>query len=358
MAARLTGGQLLWVPNKVMSDEAIITFQEQLELPITIGEFSVKLDLVIGTLMCPTDASDTEQLFSQINIVIDEAKMTRKRFLHYEAVMEERYQYRLSIINHLKQALDTKSEEFSLFYQPKLDLNSDKIMGAEALLRWHNNTLGFVSPEDFIPIAERSGLIHDITDWVLCQAIKDLKVFRIQGVTLNIAVNLSAKDLLQTELVDNILSKLEKESFGPSAISFEITEGDMINDTQATIKKMQQLQQKGFHIAIDDFGTGYSSMAYLQNLPVNTLKIDKAFVLDLDKKSSDQNIVKAIIDLAHSFQLNIIAEGVENSSALAMLKQMGCENAQGYFIAKPMPADQLLIWLKSNMNKNWLEQVV
>jgi EAL domain-containing protein (putative c-di-GMP-specific phosphodiesterase class I) len=169
-----------------------------------------------------------------------------------------------------------------------------------------------------------------------------------------VAINLAAKDLLQADLAQRLVDKVESQQLGPDDISFEITEGDMVRDTQAAVAQLTMLQNKGYTTAIDDFGTGYSSMAYLKDFPVSALKIDKAFVLALAEDKSDQNIVKAVLELAHGFGLSVIAEGVEDKASLQWLAQLGCDYAQGYFIERPLPLTDFLAWLESNNNTQWL----
>lgn len=357
ISARLTGGEMVWIPQAEISLQGIEAVIELLQQPVDTGEVVIEPKLVVGNLDCPAHASSAEELFRRISIVIDEAAVSRTYLLNYEAAMEERYLRRLSIITELKKTLTSAQQELSLVYQPKLDLRSGKITAAEALIRWTNSSLGFVPPDDFIAVAEGAGLIEQITQWVLERVVEDVLLFREAGADLNVAVNLSAKDLVNRHLAESITSRLAAAGLDCDALSFEITEGDMVKDSEAAIAHLQIFRDSGFRLAIDDFGTGYSSMAYLQQFPVDTIKIDKAFVLNLDSQTGDQRIVKTVLELARGFNMTVVAEGVENAGSLAMLKAWGCEYAQGYFICKPTPPEQLIAWLRENQHTNWLEQV-
>jgi EAL domain-containing protein (putative c-di-GMP-specific phosphodiesterase class I) len=241
----------------------------------------------------------------------------------------------------------------SLHYQPKLGLKKGTITHVEALIRWTNARLGFVSPEDFIAIAEQAGLIENITNWVISRAIDDAARFKAANLDVSVAINLSAKDIMDPALLPKVLKLLKAKNLSTESLSFEITEGDLVKDHDKAIIHLQAFRNEGFEIAIDDFGTGYSSMAYLQNLPVTTLKVDKSFVLNLHEKDGDQKIVKTVISLAHSFGMNVVAEGVENIEALILLAEWDCELAQGYYICKPTTADNLIIWYNDNLDTKW-----
>jgi diguanylate cyclase (GGDEF)-like protein len=354
VAARLTGGELLWLPTNEPSTEFIQSLKLALEAPIDSGDVVINIKVAMGLISCPTDANNAEQVFKRLNIVLDEAQITRQFVLPFNAELEERYSRRLSIITELKNTLEHARDELSLNYQPKLDLQKGKVTHVEALIRWTNARLGFVSPEDFIAVAEQAGFIENITSWVINRAIDDAARFRDAKLNVSVAINLSAKDIMNPSLLPIVLELLETKNLPTDCLSFEITEGDLVKDHDKAVIHLQAFRDKGFEIAIDDFGTGYSSMAYLQNLPVNTLKVDKSFVLQLHQRDGDQKIVKTVISLAHSFGMNVVAEGVENIEALKLLADWGCELAQGYYICKPTPADNLITWCNDNSTKKWL----
>ena len=354
VTARLNGGELLWLPNNEPSEESINSLKSALEVPINTGDVVINVNVAMALIDCPKDANNTEEVFKRLNIVLDEAQITSGLVLNFNSKLEERYTRRLSIITELKNTLERTGDELSLNYQPKLDLKKGRVSHVEALIRWTNPRLGFVSPEDFIAIAEQAGLIEDITSWVINRAIEDAVRFKQANLNVSVAINLSAKDIMNPALLTNVLALLKDKNLDTACLSFEITEGDLVKDHDMAIMHLQAFRDEGFEIAIDDFGTGYSSMAYLQNLPVNTLKVDKSFVLKLHEQDGDQKIVKTVINLAHSFDMNVVAEGVENIQALALLSDWGCELAQGYYICKPTSADKFITWYNDNLNTKWL----
>jgi diguanylate cyclase (GGDEF)-like protein len=354
VTARLNGGELLWLPNNAPSEEFINALKSALEVPIDAGDVVINISVAMALIDCPEDANNTEEVFKRLNIVLDEAQITFGLVLNFNSKLEERYTRRLSIITELKNTLERTRDELSLNYQPKLDLKKGSVTHVEALIRWTNPRLGFVSPEDFIAIAEQAGLIENITSWVINRAIEDAVRFRQANLNVSVAINLSAKDIMNPALLTNVLALLKEKNLDTACLSFEITEGDLVKDHDMAIIHLQAFRDEGFEIAIDDFGTGYSSMAYLQNLPVNTLKVDKSFVLKLHEQDGDQKIVKTVINLAHSFDMNVVAEGVENIEALTLLADWGCELAQGYYICKPTCADKFITWYNDNLSTKWL----
>ena len=344
LAARLTGGELLWVPESPVSREQLEDIKSSLERAVDTGEVTIPLKVAIGLIDCPQHATTAEELFRRMNIVLDEAQITRQLILSYDEKLEQRYQRRLSIITELKQALSDRPEELRLFYQPKLSLVSGKVESAEALIRWVNGTLGFVPPDEFISVAEHAGFIDEITDWVISRAVQDIVSFDRAKVEIKVAINLSARDVVNPHLLPSVLAKLEENALSTHKLSFEMTESDLVSEPEKAIEYLQAFREAGFDIALDDFGTGYSSLAYLKNLPIDVLKVDKSFVLALDSQRSDQNIVQSTLKLAHSFGLAVVAEGVENEATLSLLSKWGCEWAQGYYISKPVPVEEFIDW--------------
>ena len=355
LGARLAGGELLWIPDTLITHEQVIAFKNTLEEPIETGDASITTRVSVGMLNCPVDAQNAEELFRRMNIVLDETQKTEQLMLSYEPEYEHRYLRRLSIIAELKTALNDQQEELSLFYQPKLDLSSGTVTKVEALIRWNNALLGFVSPEDFISVAEQAGFIGKITDWVINQAIKDAVILKGLGLNVSIAINLSAKDVMDDTLLPHIIALMSASQLETNALSFEMTESDLVQEPEKAIQQLQAFRNRGFEMAIDDFGTGYSSMSYLKNLPVTTLKVDKSFVLKLDSQQGDQKIVRSVIDLAHNFGLNVVAEGIENQATLKLLHGWGCELAQGFYMSKPLPLNDFVQWHKTHQSTNWLE---
>lgn len=346
LSARLTGGELLWVPDKMLTEEELIDIKKQLDGNVLSGDLSIPMTVALGVINCPSETHSPSELFRRMNIVIDEAQITRQFILHFSTALEEKYTRRLSIITELKKELSNTQGELALFYQPKLNLVHKEVTAVEALIRWNNAELGFVSPEDFIAVAEHAGFIGEITAWVYQQAIHDIQSFRAQGIDVTVAINISAQDVMNTELLPTILSLLRTYDLPPCVLSFEMTEGHLVKNLSQAVQQLSIMRDAGFKIAIDDFGTGYSSLSYLSRLPADILKIDKSFVLKLDEQVSDQNIVKSVILLAHQFGMEIVAEGVENQKSLELLDKYGCEWAQGYHISRPIDAPSFVQWFK------------
>ncbi len=346
LSARLTGGELLWVPDKMLSAEELIIVKEKLDGDVMADDLSIPMTVAIGIISCPPDTHSPSELFRRMNIVIDEAQITRQFILNFSQELEEKYTRRLSIITELKKELSNTQGELALFYQPKFNLVDKEVTAVEALIRWNNKELGFVSPEDFIAIAEHAGFIGEITSWVYQQAIQDIQSFRAEGINVTVAINISAQDVMNKELLPTILTLLKTYDLPPNVLSFEMTEGHLVQDLDKAVKQLATIRDAGFKIAIDDFGTGYSSLSYLSRLPADILKIDKSFVLKLNEQGSDQTIVKSVIELGHQFGMEIVAEGVENQSSLELLDEYGCEWAQGYHICRPIAAANFIQWFK------------
>ncbi|APE07753.1 MAG: GGDEF domain-containing protein [Alteromonas sp.] len=353
VTARLNGGEFLWIPTNPLTNEDIASVQAELAAPIQAENVVITLRLSLGVLKCPEDANDALTLLKRLAITLDHARHLPTHRVHYSANFDAEYTRRISIITELKLALSEDSPELSLVYQPKLDLTTNTVSHAEALMRWNSEKLGFVGPDEFILIAEQAGLIGAVTEWVIKRAIKDTKNLLQSDVDVCVAINLSAKDILNKTLLSDIKSQIVQAGLTASQLAFEITESDLVSDAEGVYSELALYRDAGFALAIDDFGTGYSSLSYLKSLPVNELKIDKSFVLNLDKNQSDQQIVKTIIDLAHNFDLKVIAEGVETQGSLALLQKWGCNYAQGYLLSRPVPVESFIQWYKDNINTDW-----
>jgi EAL domain-containing protein (putative c-di-GMP-specific phosphodiesterase class I) len=248
----------------------------------------------------------------------------------------------------LREALD--KDQIQLYYQPKLDLNSDLVTGVEALMRWSHPDHGFIPPDVFIPALEQGGLIKRYTFWALEEAYRQCKAWNEAGYDLNMSVNLSMYNLHDVQLIEHILDLQEKWELRPGAMIMEVTESVIMGDSPNVTTVLNALSDHGIHFSIDDFGTGYSSLSHLKRLPVNELKIDKSFVKEVDKDNDDAAIVRSTVDLAHNMGLRVVAEGVESLECLKSLKDLGCCQAQGYFIARPAPPEEIIPLLES---KSW-----
>jgi EAL domain-containing protein (putative c-di-GMP-specific phosphodiesterase class I) len=245
---------------------------------------------------------------------------------------------RLALAGELRHAIE--DERLVVFFQPKADLARGRIVGAEVLVRWQHPERGFIPPNDFIPIAERTGLIKPLSRFVLAAGVRQCAAWNAQGHALHISVNLTIPDLLDLELPERIRALLASTGVDPSQLELEITETTILADPFRVRQVLERLDELGLRLAIDDFGTGYSSLAYLRRLPVSTIKIDRSFVMGMDENASDATIVRSTIDLGRNLGLDIVAEGVETRTAWDALREHGCTLAQGYLISKPVPAGE------------------
>ena len=314
---------------------------ESLEPAFHIGGHNLFVRATIGIANYPEHATGSQSLIQKAESALHKAIDSSIDFAIYDASFDKSSAERLDLANDLRNAI--RNDELDLYYQPKLGLKSETIIGVEALSRWTHPRHGFIPPDIFIEIAEHTGLIKQLTEWVLATAIKQCAQWNRQGIRLNIAINLSARNLHDENLAAQIELLLKNYQIDPAQISLEITETAMMADPEHAKSLLKQLDKLGIRIAIDDFGTGYSSLGYLKQLPVDELKIDKSFVLNMIEDEDDASIVRATVGLAHDLGLEVVAEGIENQESLNQLRALGCEYAQGYHIGKPMPEDKLLL---------------
>ncbi|MCM8881749.1 MAG: EAL domain-containing protein [Candidatus Thiodiazotropha sp.] len=300
----------------------------------------------IGIAIFPRDGCTVDELLKNADTAMYHAKAVGKNnFQFYSQQMNVLATSRLKLEGKLRKSLS--HNEMQLFYQPQIDLASGKIVSAEALLRWDQPELGMISPGEFIPIAEETGMIIELGEWVLNEACKQNKSWQEAGyVPLRIAVNLSNMQFLRHDLSKTVAQALEKSGLDPKYLELEITESIIMRNVNETIITLNAFKEMGISISVDDFGTGYSSLGYLKRLPLDTLKIDRTFIKDIPDSEDDVTITSAIIAMAHSLGLGIVAEGVETESQLDFLVHLGCELAQGYLFSKPVPPDELMEMLQ------------
>jgi diguanylate cyclase (GGDEF)-like protein len=312
-----------------------------LETPLTIRgqEFYVKAS--IGIAISPIDGDNAETLLKNADAAMYRAKqLGRNNYQIYTPAIGTEIHNRLLLENSLYRALER--QEFILHYQPQIERTTGKIVGVEALIRWQNPEGKLISPFHFIPIAEETGLILPIGEWVLRAACAQAQAWQAQGLPpIRIGVNFTARQFLEPHLVNTIINILHETGLAPQWLDVEITEGTAMQDIDLTIAILQNLQQFGVHISLDDFGTGYSSLWTLKRFPLDTIKIDKSFINDVVDDPADIAIIKAVIEMAHGLKLTTVAEGIETASQLELLRSVGCDRFQGYFFSKPLPADAL-----------------
>lgn len=325
------------------SEDIISHFMDLLIEPINANGYEIFITCSAGASFYPNDASNVEELLRNADSAMYEAKDNGKNtYQFYTYQMTQKILERISIETNLRKAMS--NNEFFLHYQPQVDLAQNKIVGCEALIRWNNSSLGMVSPDRFIPIAEETGLILEIGEWVLEEACRQIIAWKRGGVEMGyVAVNLSSKQIMHGHLDKTIPAILEKYGCVPNQIELEITESILMQDPEYSKTLLTNFSERGFKLAIDDFGTGYSSLSYLKHLPINKLKIDKSFVDNLPYDQADCEIVKSTIHLCKGLNLDIIAEGIEKKVQADYLQEEGCTFAQGYLFFKPMSADQITI---------------
>ncbi|MCF2970860.1 EAL domain-containing protein [Synechococcus sp. Nb3U1] len=333
------------------SDEGIALLAQALiacfDQPFLIGSHPAYVGVNVGISLFPNDGQTPEQLLQNAEAALQHARQegrNQKRFFSPE--LRQLSQERLSLEGDLRQAIE--QGQLLLHYQPRIDLETGRILAAEALIRWQHPQLGMVSPARFIPIAEETGLILPIGEWVLRTACEQCRVWKQAGLPpIRIAVNVSAVQLEQQSLTDLLAQVLQDTGLTPEQVEIELTESILMGDMQRAVQVLQQLRQRGSTIALDDFGTGYSSLSYLSRLPFDTLKIDQSFTRALTTQAEVAVIVKAIVAMAKSLGLRITAEGVETVEHLHFLSQLGCHEAQGYFISRPVSAASMTHFLEN-----------
>ncbi|GMR19859.1 MAG: hypothetical protein BMS9Abin36_0454 [Gammaproteobacteria bacterium] len=314
--------------------------------PFHYQQQELYLGVSIGIALFPEHGDDVNSLMSRADVAMYNAKRKNMGYLYYDASRDPNTQSRLLMISELRRAM--KENQLELYFQPKIKIDRGIVEGVEALLRWHHPTRGIIMPDDFIPLAESAGLMSSITDWVIRTAGRQCRQWHEQGYFMRLAVNISGRVFQDPKLLERIKDALESIKIPPGYLEIEITENELMSDISYVSKLLSNLSQLGVSIAIDDFGTGYSSLAYIKELPLDTLKIDKSFVLNMANDDSDAVIVHTMIDLAHNLGRNVVAEGIEDSDTWDLLAILGCDTGQGFYISHPLPAGDFNHWLKTS----------
>ena len=344
--ARISGDEFVIVlTDLVRPEDAALIAQKIIDglgTPVDVDGKEVFVTASVGIAAFPADGSNAETLIGAADAAMYRAKQSgRNAYQFFTAEINQRSRARVQLGSELRRALER--EEFALFYQPRYQLASREPSGAEALLRWNHPERGMVSPEEFIPVLEETGLIVPVGEWAIRRACEDLKNWQSAASTIAaVSVNLSARQFRQPDLHDRIRLLVSSSGVDPRLIEFEITESQLMHDPDHAIRVMRALCDDGMSIAIDDFGTGYSSLAYLTRFPVSALKVDRSFVRDMSRNKNDATIVRTIVEMAHSLGFTVIAEGVETEEQATLLHLLRCEQAQGYLFGRPMPAPELI----------------
>lgn len=310
--------------------------------PVHVESLHIHVAINVGMVTCPDDGTDPETLLRRASLALQQARRSQQKICEYQTGWDEDHLKRLVIFREFRNALE--GNRLELHFQPKIDLRHPHRLSAEALVRWHHPSLGFVNPEEFIGVAESTGEVTLLTRWVLRTALEQMAALQEYDIIADISVNLSALDLLEDGLPGYIHQLLSAWQVAPERLCLEITETTIMREADKSLDNISRLRALGVTLSIDDFGTGYSSLSQLKKLPVSELKIDKSFILGLDQSDNDQVIVRSTIELGHTLGLSITAEGVETAAILALLRQYGCDSAQGYLYSKALPGDDLLHW--------------
>ena len=345
MVARLGGNEFALLVQRADASAAHALAQrinQSFEVPLAFEDQTVDLSAGIGFACWPGDAQDADTLLSRSEIAMYAAKRKLSGALQYDASLDSASSQTLSLLSELRKAVE--HNELRLYLQPKVPLHGQAGLAAEALVRWQHPQRGLVPPMQFIPFAEQTGFVRQLTLWIFEEVARLLADPRTVGMPLRISVNLSTRDLLDPDLSNRLAAILARHGVPATAFCLEITESAIMDDPQRAEAMLNRLSEQGFKLSIDDFGTGYSSLAYLKRLPVDELKIDKSFVMGMEAGEDDAMIVRSTIDLAHNLGLTVVAEGVETAGILERLRALACDEAQGYHIARPLPVDDFLAW--------------
>lgn len=357
--ARLGGDEFTIIMEDVKNFEDAVTIAEKvlsfMKTPFNLSAQELYVSPSIGISMYPIDDLKAGNLLKNADSAMYRAKESgRNCYRFYTADMNQQLLSNLNMEAKLRRAIDR--QEFVLHYQPKFDMNTHELIGAEALIRWCDPEEGMISPAVFIPLAEESGLISVITDWVVIEACKQNSRWQQEGYEpIRMAINLSPRQFKQENVAKRIFNQIIYSDLAPKYVELEITEGALMDDVNKSNEILKELKERGIHISIDDFGTGYSSLSYLKKFHLDTLKIDQSFVRDILEDPDDAAIVSAIIAMAKSLRLNVIAEGVETDAQLNYLARKGCNEAQGYLLGKPVSAKEFPRFFKKGRSHKSLE---
>ena len=310
---------------------------------VTLENIDVTLQTEIGIAEFPKHSKAAAELLRFASIARTEAENRKERVQVYEAGREDEFVRRLRVVSDLRTAI--REEQVEVWYQPKVCLKEGVVCRTEALVRWQHPKLGLLFPDEFIPAAEQAGSIVHLTRYVLTRAVEQCRAWSARGIDLHMSVNLSVRDLLDEYLPYHVLQILKDNGIKPEQLTLEVTESSIMEDVARAVLVLECLRDIGVRISMDDFGTGHSSLAQLRNIPLHELKIDKSFVMTILDDAQNEAIVRTTIDLAHSLQLEVVAEGVEDEATMRRVASLGCEQAQGYFLNKPVPADEFIVWL-------------
>ncbi|MBI3570523.1 MAG: EAL domain-containing protein [Gammaproteobacteria bacterium] len=310
------------------------------------GEQSLSVGASIGIVLYPDHGVDTDTLIQRADVAMYAAKRVNTGYAFYDPKLDRHSPSRFTLMGELRQAIEKR--QFIFYYQPKIRLDTGEVTSVEMLVRWQHPRDGLVLPEVFIPLMEQTGMLRALTPWILGEAMLQARVFQDLDYPVTVSLNLSVRDLQDPQLVEMVSEQLQAHGVAPERLEIEITESALMSERERVQDTLTRLSAMGLKIMIDDFGIGYSSLAYLKNLPVDGIKVDRSFVTAMTRNDNDAAIVRTSVDLAHNLGLEVVAEGIETEDVLHRLQELGCDAGQGLYISRPLPADDLLLWLRQS----------
>lgn len=319
---------------------------DALEQPLEFEGMSLSISPVIGIALWPQHGDEADTVLRHAHVALEEAQGAERRVVLYSETINRYSARRLSLMGELRNAI--QHDALSLVFQPQLCLADNRTPVVEALLRWQHPLLGSIRPDEFVPLAEQTGIIRSLTQWVLAAAIRQARALADAGAPVAVAVNLSARNLREADLAERVLSLLDEHGLPPERLVLEVTETAVMQSPELALRVLGSLQTAGVRSSIDDFGSGYTSLAYLRRLPVSELKIDRSFIQSMTKERSDALLTQSIVDMAHGLGLQVVAEGVEDRASLEALREIGCDLVQGFYVSRPQSPDSLVAWLREH----------
>ena len=333
--------------TKEDTNKVVQKIKEALHVSLKLEGVRLDIDASLGIIFYPEHGKDAQTLLQRADVAMYQAKQKHRDFIVYTTALDRCNTRRLTLMGELREAII--NNELVAYYQPKIDIKTGMIREVETLVRWKHKVHGLIPPDDFIPMAEQTGLIKQLTLWILHESLMQCEKWNNEGFELRIAVNLSTSDLLDVEFPETITRALDAHNVSPEKLLLEITESSVMLDANRALEVLTSLSALGVRLSVDDFGTGYSSLSYLSKLPVSELKIDKSFVMNMGSNSNDALIVQATIDLGHNLGLEVVAEDVETASIISLLQPLGCDTLQGYYFTKPLGAQEFNTWRGQNI---------
>ena len=347
--ARLGGDEFsILLPETTLEQAKSLTRKvlDDFNKPFIVDGHTLSVGISMGLAEFPTHGDDVNILMQRADVAMYIAKQNKIGYSIYDPNKDTHSIGRLALMSELRNAIE--NELLEVYYQPKVNLSTDKVIGVEALLRWNHPQRGFIEPDEFIPLAEQTGLIKPLAKWVIEKSIAQCAEWKNKNIDLNMSINLSSHNLHDSKLLKLLQNVLSEHNLPPENLTLEINEGDIMAEPLRAREILKKFKHTGINLSIDDFGTGYSSLSYIKQLPINEIKIDRSFVMEMIEDTDDDIIVNATIELAHNLGLNIVAEGVHNRQTWARLKEMNCDIAQGHYISEPLSADAFTAWIMAN----------